>query len=225
MITREKIYHNSLPWFKGNYKEKKTNDYHYYDICTTLNDGFNNFQRFSRIFDFVYFAENKQQKDGLHWCATFVITTIGTTGMIPFAITDFTPETFPIDKKEFFKKQVLQATGIALYSQRWTAGVAEIYQFMGGEKAVVTPDKAKIMDIMIFGDTAHTGFFENFKDGIMTTIEGNANVGVATSNGGSVCRKKYKINSNGTLTELFIIKKKQVEKASWKKFKILSLKI
>lgn len=225
MITREKIYQNSLPWFSGNYKEKKTNDYHYYDVCTTLNDGFNNFQRFSRIFDFVYFAENKQQKDGLHWCATFVITTIGTTDMLPFAVAEFTPETFPNNKKEFFKKQVLQATGIALHSQRWTAGVAEIYQFMGGEKAIVTPDEAQKMDIMIFGNKAHTGFFESFKDGIMTTIEGNANVGVATSNGGSVCQKKYKINSNGSLTELFTHKKKQVEKASWKKFKILSLKI
>lgn len=225
MITREKIYQKSLVWFIGNYKEKKTNDYQYYDICTTLNDGFNNFQRFSRIFDFVYFAENKQQKDGLQWCATFVITTIGTTDMLPFSITEFTPETFPKPYKEFFKKQVLQATGIALHSQRWTAGVAEIYQFMGGEKAVVTPDKAQKMDIMIFGNKAHTGFFESFKDGIMTTIEGNANIGVATSNGGSVCQKKYKINSNGTLTELFTDQKKQVEKASWKNFKILSLKI
>lgn len=225
MITREKIYQNTLAWVMGNYKEKKTNDYHYYDVCTTPNDGFNNFQRFSRIFDFVYSKENRMVKDGLHWCATFVITTIGTTGMLPFAVAEFTPETFPKNKKEFFKNNVLQATGIALHSQRWTAGVAEIYQFMGGEKAAVMPDEAQKMDIMIFGNQAHTGFFVELKNGIMTTIEGNANVGVATSNGGSVCQKKYKINSNGTLSEIFTDKKKQVEKASWKKFKILSLKI
>lgn len=196
----------------------------FYDTCKLANDGNKNFNRFSYIFDKVYGADNKMIKDGLAWCATFVISTIGTANMLPFTCELLSKSTDLADFKDFFKKNVEIATGIKDYSQCWTAGVAEIRGFMKNNLGGI--GLAKPMDLIIFGNNQHIGFVESFKNGVLTTIEGNTSIGSANSNGGMVCRKRYKVSgANLKLSEIFAERATEVTRPSWSRFEIIKLNL
>lgn len=172
------------------YCEKRQCDYSTYESME-WNAGGANFTRFGRIADMVMTGEDKRVKDGLPWCAMFIISCLyeSKAGKV-----DTTAATITLDESAVdFVKNVFGG----YYPLKMMAGVANIYRSaVYLNKITYEPKRG---DFVIYMDDKgrpyHIGIVERVKGSTITTIEGNTSgkVSAIVANGGCVARCERRI--------------------------------
>ena len=167
------------------YLEKNSNDFSSYEN-KTANAGKSNWTRFGRIHDLITKGSDKKSKDGLYWCAMFVISCVyeSKAGHVNTAqpLGSLNPRN---DVIEWMKKELGPLGGLAACST-WVSN----FRKMG--RVDNNPAKGAFVVFLDESNHAyHIGIVESVgPNGAYTTIEGNTSAGDGViPNGGGVERK------------------------------------
>lgn len=204
-LTRELIIREARRWV--GYTESDCVNLKEYDNPKGGN-GRNNYNRFSWLFDRLLSPKTYAggKKDGFAWCATFVTMCIGTATFAEKENLVHKVSAARLVQIHDWQNKVLAnlhealfLKGESLQSASLLAGVSSFPKFTAINPCTLA--ELEHADIVIFGNatcyTAHIGLVESAGCGQFVTIEGNTKMGLATPNGGQVCRKTYEKTGSG----------------------------